>query len=79
MSSSNNGGSAGGGGGPPPVSTFINVCEDEGDEAIELPSEDDGTLLLTTLTGQFPGACGLKFRNPETRGWRGVRYAFPNI
>ena len=51
----------------------LSVCEDEGDDPIELPAEEEGTLLLTTLTGQFPGACGLKFRNPDTRGWRGVR------
>merc|ERR1719210_2062640 len=71
MSSNNNGAasSASGSG----ASVYIQVCEDEGDEPIELPPEEDGTLLLTTLTGQFPGACGLKFRNPETRGWRGVR------
>jgi hypothetical protein len=53
--------------------SYLAVAEEEGDEPIELPSEDDGTLLLTTLAAQFPGACGLKFRNPETRAWRGVR------
>ena len=53
---------------------FVNkVVEEEGDEPIELPCEDDGTLLLTTLTGQYPGACGLKYRNPESLAWRGVR------
>ena len=49
------------------------MAEEEEDEPIELPSEEDGTLLLTTLAAQFPGACGLKFRNPDTRAWRGVR------
>ena len=53
--------------------SYITVAEEEGEEPIELPSEDDATLLLTTLAAQFPGACGLKFRNPETRAWRGVR------
>jgi len=57
----------------PGSNVYISVCEDEGDDPIELPAEEEGTLLLTTLTGQFPGACGLKFRNPDTRGWRGVR------
>ena len=52
---------------------FVQVAEVEGDEPIELPVEDDGTLLLSTLTGQFPGTCGLKYRNPETRAIRGVR------
>ncbi|XP_059084418.1 TAR DNA-binding protein 43-like isoform X1 [Tigriopus californicus] len=55
------------------MSNYLTVAEEEGEEPIELPSEEDGTLLLTTLTAQFPGACGLKFRNPETRSWRGVR------
>ncbi len=32
-------------------------------------------MLLSSLAAQFPGACGLKFRNPESRAWRGVRLA----
>ena len=32
-------------------------------------------VLLSTLSAQFPRACGLKFRNPESRAWRGVRLA----
>lgn len=40
---------------------------------MEVPSEDDGTLLLTTLSAQFPGACGLKYRNHETGTMRGIR------
>lgn len=52
---------------------YIQVAEDEGEESIELPTEDDGTLLLSTLQAQFPGACGLKYRNSETRAIRGVR------
>ena len=68
------GGSVGGGGlGLSLGVSYITVAEEEGEEPIELPSEDDATLLLTTLAAQFPGACGLKFRNPETRAWRGVR------
>jgi len=51
------------------------VSEEEGGEPIELPAEEDGTVLLSTLSAQFPGACGLKFRNPETGAWRGVRLA----
>lgn len=51
------------------------VSEDEAGEPIEIPVEEDATVLLTTLCAQFPGACGLKFRNPETRAWRGLRLA----
>uniref|UniRef100_A0A1B6F1X4 TAR DNA-binding protein 43 n=1 Tax=Cuerna arida TaxID=1464854 RepID=A0A1B6F1X4_9HEMI len=57
------------------MSSYLQVAEDEGEEPIELPSEDDGTLLLSTLSAQFPGTCGLKYRNPESRTMRGVRLA----
>ncbi|KFB52252.1 AGAP003497-PA-like protein [Anopheles sinensis] len=49
------------------------VTEEEGEEAVEIPLEDDGTLLLSTLQAQFYGACGLKYRNPENKAIRGVR------
>ena len=52
---------------------YIQVVEDENDEPIELPTEDDCTLMLSTLIAQFPGTCGLKYRNPETGSFRGVR------
>ncbi|XP_066153872.1 TAR DNA-binding protein 43-like isoform X2 [Euwallacea fornicatus] len=52
---------------------YLQVAEDEGEEPIELPTEDDGTLLLSTLAAQFPGASGLKYRNPENKSVRGVR------
>lgn len=55
------------------MSCYIQVCEEENDEPIEIPCEEDGTLLLSTLVAQFPGACGLKYRHPESRGLRGVR------
>uniref|UniRef100_A0A182JIN3 TAR DNA-binding protein 43 n=1 Tax=Anopheles atroparvus TaxID=41427 RepID=A0A182JIN3_ANOAO len=49
------------------------VAEEQGDEAMEIPLEEDGTLLLSTLQAQFYGACGLKYRNPESKAIRGVR------
>lgn len=52
---------------------YIQVAEEENEEPIELPTEEDATLLLTTLAAQFPGACGLKYRNPETGNFRGIR------
>ncbi|XP_065368031.1 TAR DNA-binding protein 43 isoform X2 [Calliphora vicina] len=52
---------------------FIQVVEEEGDDPIELPAEDDKTLLLSTLQAQFPGACGLKYINEDTKCFRGVR------
>jgi len=55
------------------MSEWVAVVQDEGDEPIEIPTESDGTILLTSLTAQFPGVTGLKFRNPETNTLRGVR------
>ena len=55
------------------MNQYIQVAEEEQDEPIELPSEDDGSLLLSTVAAQFPGACGLKYRNPDTGNFRGVR------
>ena len=55
------------------MNTYIAVADDENEEPIELPIEDDGTLMLTTLAAQFPGSCGLKYRNPETGHFRGMR------
>ncbi|XP_050396065.1 TAR DNA-binding protein 43 isoform X1 [Patella vulgata] len=55
------------------MSQYIQVAEEESDEPIEIPSEEDGTLLLSTLSAQFPTTCGLKYRNPETGTFRGIR------
>lgn len=55
------------------MSEWVTVVQEEGDEPIEIPTESDGTILLTSLTAQFPGVTGLKFRNPETNTLRGVR------
>lgn len=52
---------------------YIRVAEDENEEPMEIPSEDDGTVLLSSVAAQFPGACGLRYRNPETQCMRGVR------
>lgn len=55
------------------MTSYLQVAEDEGEEPIELPAEDDGTLLLSTLAAAYPGTCGLKYRNPDSRAMRGVR------
>lgn len=53
---------------------YIRVSEDEDDSnAVEIPCEMDGTLLLSTLVAQFPGASGLKYRHPESKCVRGIR------
>ena len=52
---------------------YIRVAEDENEEPMEIPSEDDCTVLLSSVAAQFPGACGLRYRNPESQCMRGVR------
>jgi len=53
---------------------YIRVAdEDNPKDSIDIPSEDDGTLLLTTLQAQFPGSTGLRYKNSETGSWRGLR------
>jgi len=56
---------------------YIKICPDEGAEFMEFPKETDSTLLLSTLTAQFPNAIGLKYRGPSG-AWRALR-AVDNI
>lgn len=50
---------------------YVRVCEDAGEEPIELPAEEDNTLLLSTVAAQFPGVSGLKFEIESS--FRGVK------
>jgi len=52
---------------------YIQCAEDESEEPTELPLESDGTLAMSTLQAQYPGASGLKYRSPDSGGWRGLR------
>ncbi|CAP23432.2 Protein CBR-TDP-1 [Caenorhabditis briggsae] len=51
---------------------FITVQDPTGEEPIELPT-DDGSVLMTTLQASFPGATGLKYKNPKTGANRAVQ------
>lgn len=55
------------------MNQYIKVVAVDGEEPLELPTEEDGTILLTTLSAQFPGSCGLKYRNLESGSMRGIR------
>ena len=46
------------------------MCSDESvrHEGVELPMEEDGTLLLSVLQSQFEGASGLKYRSALAGG-----------
>ncbi len=62
------------------METHVLVTEDELDEEkgkIELPLEEDETLRLSTLSHAFGGAYGLKYRNPDTGAFRGLKYVQP--
>ena len=41
-------------------------------EVLELPTEEDGKLLLSTITGHFQDAIGLRFKT-ATGAWTGIR------
>lgn len=51
------------------------VCEQEDEEPMEIPVEPDGTLLLSSLVAQFPGATGLRYRPQDSKALRGLRLA----
>lgn len=52
---------------------YVRVCESaDTDEIVELPTENNGTMLLSTITAQYPDAIGLRFKS-DTGMWRGIR------
>ena len=52
---------------------FIQVVESENSsEILEMPLEDDQTLLEATLVSQFPGAIGLRYK-ADSGAWRAVK------
>eukprot|EP00043_Microstomoeca_roanoka_P018070 m.191926 g.191926 ORF g.191926 m.191926 type:complete len:267 (-) comp16762_c10_seq3:2207-3007(-) len=42
------------------------VKDPSSEECVEVPANEDGSLPVSTLESQFPGATGLKFKNPTT-------------
>lgn len=43
---------------------YVFVCVDENvkEDGVEIPVEDNGTILLSVVQSQFNGASGLKYR-----------------
>jgi len=41
---------------------YVQVSESENSDPIDMPTEDDNSLLLSTLEAQYPGVIGLKYR-----------------
>jgi len=46
--------------------SYVIVVDKNNEGFIELLAEPDGSLLLSTLSTQFPGACGLRYHNFDT-------------
>jgi len=55
------------------MSEWVNISVDESEEPVEVPTEADGTICLASILAQFPNTIGLKYRNPSTSKWRGIR------
>jgi len=52
---------------------YVKVWENtNSSDPVEAPLEKDGTLLISTLSGQFPNTVGLRFWS-DTGVWRGLR------
>ncbi|PAV87716.1 hypothetical protein WR25_03755 isoform A [Diploscapter pachys] len=54
-----------------PRSEFVIVADASG-EPMEIPTNEDNTMFMTTLQASFPGATGLKYKNPKTGASRAV-------
>ena len=54
---------------------YIKIADDEKstNEPIEFLLEDDKTIFLSSISAQYPGASGLKYRNPATQTIRGLK------
>lgn len=53
---------------------IVQVAEEEGEQIVELPLENDGLLLYSTLVKYFPKARGLRYYT-QIDTIRGVRLA----
>ncbi|XP_047127070.1 TAR DNA-binding protein 43 [Hydra vulgaris] len=52
---------------------YVKVADDDHvTDVIEIPTEKDGTIMLSTIQAQFPNAIGLKYKG-SSGAWRGVR------
>lgn len=57
------------------MSEYTWVSEDENKELIEISSEYNGVVLLSTVIAQFPGARGLHHKNPVSQCMKGILLA----
>lgn len=52
---------------------WIAICGEEGDVPIEIETEDDGVLLLESVTVHFLGTTSLNYRNKDKSALPGVK------
>lgn len=52
-------------------SEFV-VVANGNEDATELPTAEDNSVFMTTLQSSFPGATGMKYKNPDTGAYRAV-------
>jgi len=55
------------------MSDWIAICGEEGEAPIEIETEEDGMLLLDSVTAHFPGTTTLKYWNQGRTAMRGVK------
>ena len=54
---------------------YVEISKHEdGSHSMELPIEEDGTLLLSTIHMYYPKAVSMKYKSPKGN-WRGVKFA----
>ena len=60
------------------MSEWVPICSEVGDKPVEIETEGDGTLPLTSVTAHFPGTTTLKYSGP-TGSERAVKLTAENV
>ena len=60
------------------MSEWVPICSEVGDKPVEIETESDGTLPLTSVTAHFPGTTTLKYLGP-TGSERAVKLTAENV
>ena len=60
------------------MSEWVPICSEVGDKPVEIETEADGTLPLTSVTAHFPGTTTLKYSGP-TGSERAVKLTAENV
>ena len=55
------------------MSNFVKVSQEASVDVTEIPTENDNTILLSTLQAKYPTSTGLQYKSPSGSAWRTVR------